>query len=217
MRSLTASVSVSRRSSTLRCNCKRCKGKSTCMCAATHSLPSVSVWRAHKHLAALQSRDFTTPNPAYGVEAKARKHLKFPLTCLFGAKGTKLAASSVTNVTAITGLPMTSASALRALCGKPGAAKKALKELDAANEQAQGADVVEALGDAVVEDSAPEEGDGSSAVATGAEAVADVNASGGKPGGQAPTAQCAPCRPCMFDSAACWLSGPCHVVGDQYI
>jgi len=50
-------------------------------------------------------------------------------------------------VTAAQGLPMTSAAALRTLCGKPGAAKKLLKEIDTSNVHASGAEAAEVLGD----------------------------------------------------------------------
>ena len=110
----------------------------------------------------LQQREFTAPNPNYGVQPKARKHLKFPLQCLFGPKGTKLKAKDITLVTAVAGLPMTSASALRALCGKPGAAKKALGELDAENVHARSAAAAMALGDGVAESGGEGSGEGSS-------------------------------------------------------
>ena len=59
--------------------------------------------------------------------------------------------------TAATGLPMTSATALRVLCGKPGAAKKALQQVDADNMHALHAETAEALGDGVPDDEAGDE------------------------------------------------------------
>lgn len=85
-------------------------------------------------------------NPKYG-EPGERRQMPFKLTCVFGSQGTAIAHDCVTMVTAAQGLPMTSAAALRALCGKPGAAKKLLKELDTSNVHAAGAEAAEALAD----------------------------------------------------------------------
>jgi len=84
-------------------------------------------------------------NPEYGIAPKAKRQIDFELRCLWPG-GSTLASPLVT---ATTGLPMTSAAALRALCGKPGAAKKALAALDADNVHARGAAAAEALGDGV--------------------------------------------------------------------
>lgn len=59
-------------------------------------------------------------------------------------------------LTSAQGLPMTSATALRAMCGKPGVAKKLLKELDGTNVHAAGAAAAEALGDSIVDQPASE-------------------------------------------------------------
>lgn len=109
----------------------------------------------------LQARLFTVENPKYG-EPGERKQMPFKLTCVFGTQGTAIARESVTMVTAAQGLPMTSAAALRVLCGKPGAAKKLLKELDTSNVHAAGAEAAEALGD-VASSIAEDGGNGSSA------------------------------------------------------
>ena len=55
---------------------------------------------------------------------------------------------------------MTSATALRAMCGKPGVAKKLLKEVDGANVHAAGAAAAEALGDGAI-DQPPSEAESS--------------------------------------------------------
>ena len=101
--------------------------------------------------ALVQVREFTAPNPDYGKVQGAKRNITFPVQCVFGPRGTKIKASDVGMVTAVAGLPMTSAAALRALCGKQAAAKKALLEIDATNVHAQRAAVAEALGDGVVD------------------------------------------------------------------
>jgi hypothetical protein len=135
----------------------------------------------------VQQREFTAPNPAYGGDPKAKKTLKFPLQCLFGPRGTRIAASDVSLVTAVAGLPKTSATALRALCGKPGAAKKALGALDAENMHARGADVAEALGDGVKGDETESESGSSE------EDVAGGGGAAGASRRRRPRASTAPC------------------------
>ena len=98
-------------------------------------------------------RVFKADNPDYKVVPKAKKQLDFELKCLW-EEGSPL--SSVMT-TAATGLPMTSATALRVLCGKPGAAKKALQQVDADNMHALHAETAEALGDGVPDDEAGDE------------------------------------------------------------
>lgn len=89
-------------------------------------------------------------NPRYGEEGQ-KKQLSFQLTCVFGSEGTKIKTEWITMLTTAQGLPKTSATALRAMCGKPGVAKKLLKELDGTNVHAAGAAAAEALGDGVIE------------------------------------------------------------------
>jgi hypothetical protein len=103
----------------------------------------------------VQSRQFTAENPKYG-EPGEKKQLTFQLTCVFGEGGTKIKKDCITMLTSTQGLPMTSAAALRAMCGKPGVAKNLLKEMDEANVHAAGAAAAEALGDTVVDQPATE-------------------------------------------------------------
>lgn len=99
----------------------------------------------------MQVRLFHAENPHYGTlradGSKHRRAIDFKLTCIFGRAGTRIKHESVSLVTAKQGLPMTSAAALRVLCGAPGAAKKVLGALDARNEHAMHADAAAALGD----------------------------------------------------------------------
>jgi hypothetical protein len=80
---------------------------------------------------------------------KQKRSIDFNLTCVFGRGGTRIDTSQITMLTAAQGLPMTSAAALRTLCGKPGAAKKALKAIDSSNVHAARAEAAELLGDAL--------------------------------------------------------------------
>jgi hypothetical protein len=97
----------------------------------------------------VQKREFVAQNPAFGVDPAAKKKITFPLQCLFGSRGTRIHPQDISLVTAVAGLPMTSATALRVLCGKEAAAKKALGALDSKNIHARRAHVAEALGDGV--------------------------------------------------------------------
>lgn len=103
----------------------------------------------------MQARQFTVENPKYGEEGQ-RKQLSFQLTCVFGTEGSKIKRDCITMLTAAQGLPMTSATALRAMCGKPGVAKKLLKEVDGTNVHAAGAAAAEALGDSILDHPASE-------------------------------------------------------------
>lgn len=104
----------------------------------------------HHDSLTLQVRQFTAENPKYGEEGE-RKQLSFQLTCVFGAQGTKIRNDCITMLTSAQGLPMTSSAALRAMCGKPGVAKKLLKEVDGANVHAASAAAAEALGDSIID------------------------------------------------------------------
>jgi hypothetical protein len=83
-------------------------------------------------------REFTAPNRAYGIEKGAKRNITFPLHCVFGPGGTKIIPKDIKLITTITGLPQASATALRALCGKEGAARSALEALNAEEKEAAG-------------------------------------------------------------------------------
>jgi hypothetical protein len=120
-----------------------------------HSPPKAAPYLMERNRPVLvQVRMFKADNPDYGTAeaetgVRQRRHIEFNLTCVFGREGTRLDRSQITMLTTAQGLPMTSAAALRALCGKPGAAKKALKDIDSSNVHASRAEHAEALGDGV--------------------------------------------------------------------